>query len=105
MPVNCGSFMFPITLYYRSSDTVSSMGSHNTNFTTYSVLANMVELSDNQRIKLGMNIDESAFEVTFNKPIDGRVHKMVYNSQTYRVTSFIPERIGTVVKMICVKND
>lgn len=100
-----GRFMFPITIYYRASDTVSAMGSRTPTFTTYSVMADMEELSDNQRIKFGMNIDESAFKVVCNKPVTGRVHQIVYNSQTYRVTSFKPARLGHEIEMICVKDD
>jgi hypothetical protein len=105
MSVNCGAYRFPVTLYYIASETSSAMGSSVPSFTTYEVFADVQEMSDYQRLKLGMNIDESAFAITCRKPVAGRPIKLVYNSVTYRVTSCKMPRTGDVIELTAVKYD
>jgi hypothetical protein len=98
--MNSGQMRFPIVLYYKSSETSSAMGSMVPSFTTYVVNADMVELSDNQRLRYGMNIEENAYKFTLRKPIDGRPIKLTYNSVEYNITSCIEDRLSQVLTII-----
>ena len=103
MVLNVGRYRFPITLYYIASEAVSDMGSSTPTFTTYSVIADMEELSDMQRIKYGLNVDESSFLVKCRKPVSGRPIKLAYNSADYRIVSFKLPRLGDNIEIICTK--
>jgi hypothetical protein len=98
--MNSGQMRFPIVLYYKSSETSSAMGSMVPSFTTYIVNADMVELSDNQRLRYGMNIEENAYKFTLRKPVDGRPIKLTYNSVEYNITSCIEDRLSQVLTII-----
>lgn len=98
--MNSGQMRFPIVLYYKASETSSAMGSMIPSFTTYIVTSDMVELSDNQRLRYGMNIEENAYKFTCRKPVDGRPIKLTYESVEYNITSCIEDRLKQVLTII-----
>lgn len=97
--VDTRNFCFPITLYYKDSETASTMGSQVPTFTDYAVFANIEPLSDSQRYRLGININDAAFTVTCVKPVDGIPNKLDYNSETYMITSFQNDRLSDIIRM------
>lgn len=104
MQVNSGTYRFPITLYYLNSSSVDDMGSYVPTFTSYSVTADITPVSDAQRVKLGMNIEETAYRVTCRVPVStGRPVKLDYDSVEYRVTACTFSRLKDRMEMITVK--
>ena len=98
--VNIGAFRDEITIYYLSSQTVTAMGGRSKSFTSYTINADVKQISGSTSLRYGLDVQAKSYDVVCRPPSTSRPAKVVIGTDTYNVVSAEIDKVNQWLKMV-----